>query len=89
MQQAIALHPCDGLADGRPTLIEPFGDPGARWLLLGPDVEMRRTHYGLEQAAKRIRATTYPQAESFAATNVLHPPAEAEMLETFTRAGLK
>jgi predicted phosphodiesterase len=67
----------------------PFGEPGARWLLLGPDVEMRQTRYDLEQAAKRIRATGYPQAESFAATNVLQPPTEAEMLETFTRAGLK
>jgi predicted phosphodiesterase len=67
----------------------PFGEPGARWLLLGPDVEMRQTRYDLERAAKRIRATGYPQAESFAAINVLQPPTEAEMLEMFTRAGLK
>jgi predicted phosphodiesterase len=67
----------------------PFGEPGARWLLLGQDVEMRQTRYDLERAAKRIRATGYPQAESFAAINVLQPPTEAEMLEMFTRAGLK
>ena len=67
----------------------PFGDPGARWLLLGPDVEMRNTPYDFAKAAGRIRATQYPQAESYAAGNVLEPPREAEMLEMFTRAGLK
>ena len=67
----------------------PFGEPGARWLLLGQEVEMRQTRYELERAAKRIRATGYPQAESFAAINVLQPPTEGEMLEMFTRAGLK
>ena len=67
----------------------PFGEPGARWLLLGPDVEMRNTLYDFAKAAERIRATQYPQAESYAAGNVLQPPREAEMLEMFTRSGLK
>ena len=67
----------------------PFGEPGARWLLLGPDIEMRNTLYDFAKAAERIRATGYPQAESYAAGNVLQPPREAEMLEMFTRAGLK
>ena len=35
----------------------PFGEPGAYWLLLGPDVELRHTSYDLERAAERIRAT--------------------------------
>jgi hypothetical protein len=41
------------------------------------------------KAAERIRATQYPQAESYAAGNVLHPRSETEMLEMFTRAGVK
>lgn len=67
----------------------PFGEPGAYWLLLGPKVELRYTAYDLARAAHRIRATNYPQAEEFAAQNVLRPPAEAQMLELFARAELK
>jgi len=62
----------------------PFGAPGAYWLLIGPhDVEFRRTDYDLEDAARRVRGTTYPQAEEFAARNILRPPAEQEMLDLF------
>jgi predicted phosphodiesterase len=67
----------------------PFGAAGADWVLLGPDVELRHTNYDLESAAERIRATAYPQAEDFAANNVLQPPSAEQMLELFTRAGLK
>jgi putative phosphoesterase len=67
----------------------PFGDPGAYWLLLGPDVQLRHTNYNLSDAAARIRATSYPQAHDFAARNVLQPPSEAAMLEAFARAELK
>jgi predicted phosphodiesterase len=67
----------------------PFGEPGAYWLLLGPDVELRRTSYDLEQAAARIRATSYPQAEEFASRNVLQPPPEADILAMFAQAELK
>jgi putative phosphoesterase len=69
----------------------PFEEPGAYWLLLGTgsDVQLRRTPYDLASAAERIRATTYPQAEDFAANNVLKPPSKAEMLELFSAAELK
>jgi putative phosphoesterase len=67
----------------------PFGEPGAYWLLLGPDVQSRRTAYDLAKAADRIRATKYPQAEEFAASNVLQPPSEQVILEAFTRAEIK
>lgn len=67
----------------------PFGEPGACWLLLGRDIQFRHTRYDLAQAADRVRATDYPQAEQFAATNILHPPSEAEMLNLFARAELK
>jgi len=65
----------------------PFGEPGADWLLLGPDIELRHTDYDLERAADRMRATDYP--EDFAARYVLNPPAAAPMLEAFTAFSLK
>jgi putative phosphoesterase len=67
----------------------PFGSPGADWLLLGPDIELRHTTYHLARAAERIRETKYPQAKDFAARNVLQPPSEEEMLKVFTRAESK
>jgi predicted phosphodiesterase len=66
----------------------PFGQPGADWLLLGPDVQLRHTEYDLQKAAERIRRTTYPQAEEVAAEYVLKTPSEATMLEVFTRASM-
>ena len=67
----------------------PFGEPGAYWLLLGPDVQLRHTPYDLAQAAERIRDTKYPQAQNFAARNVLQPPAEEETLQAFSRVELR
>ena len=67
----------------------PFGEPGADWLLLGPDVQLRRTPYDLAYAAARIRATAYPQAEDFAAKHVLQPPSETTMLAVFADSELQ
>ena len=67
----------------------PFGEPGAYWLLLGPNVQLRHTAYDLAKAAERIRDTKYPQAQDFAARNVLQPPSETEMLEVFTKTELR
>lgn len=67
----------------------PFGEPVANWLLLEPEVKLRRTVYDLEKAAERIRLTDYPQAEYFAAHSVLQPPSEEMMLEIFSKADLK
>jgi putative phosphoesterase len=61
----------------------PFGDPGAYWLLLGPDIEFHRTEYDLEMAATQIRQTDYPEAQEFAANHVLLPPSEEKMLAVF------
>jgi putative phosphoesterase len=63
----------------------PFGEPGADWLLLGPDIQFRHTAYDLAAAAERVRSTNYPQAHDFAARNILKPPTEQEMLEVFSR----
>ena len=65
----------------------PFGEPGAYWLLLGPDVRLRRTGYDLEKAACRIRATAYPGVDAFVDESLLHPPSEERMLEAFGRGG--
>lgn len=61
----------------------PFGEPGAYWLLLGSDIQLRRTPYDLTHAAERIQATTYPQAQEFANQSVLRPPSEEKMLQVF------
>ena len=66
---------------------EPYGTPGADWLLLGPDVELMHTFYDFTKAAERIRDTNFPNSEEFA-KDVLQPPSEAEMLELFTKAQL-
>ena len=66
----------------------PFGKPGAYWVLLRPDVQLRHTPYDLAKAAERIRASNYPQAQDFAAHNVLQPPSEKEMLEVFAKTEL-
>jgi predicted phosphodiesterase len=67
----------------------PFGEPGAYWALLGPDVQLRHSPYDLLKAAERIRATCFPQADEFARRNVLEPPSEAEMLAVFSRVELQ
>lgn len=64
----------------------PFGVPGADWAVIGPDVQLRHTAYDLQDAAARIRATQYPQADEFASQYVLQTPSEADMLAAFTAA---
>jgi putative phosphoesterase len=63
----------------------PYGEPGAYWALLGPDVSLRRTGYDLQRAAERIRSSGYPNAGEFAARNVLRPPAASEAVDVFER----
>ncbi len=67
----------------------PFGRPGADWLLLGPDVQLRHTEFDLPKAAARVRETGYPQADEFAAHSVLESPSEAAMLEAFTHVSFR
>src|SRR5262249_57578250 len=62
----------------------PYGEAGAYWLLLGPSIQFRQSRYDLRQAAPRILATDYPQAQDFAAHTVVQPPAEAEALDVFS-----
>jgi predicted phosphodiesterase len=66
----------------------PFGTTGACWVMLGAGVQLQQTSYDLAPAAERIRATSYPQAEEFAAQHVLSTPSGTEMLEAFRRVEL-
>jgi putative phosphoesterase len=50
-----------------------FGERGAHWAILGPDVEFRRTEYDYDNAVARIRAKGGPVAEAFV-DRVLSPP---------------
>jgi len=54
--------------------------PGAYWLLAGPELSLRRTPYDVHEAASRIQATGYPNAESFVETMVTEDPARPERM---------
>ncbi len=57
--------------------------PGAYWALLGPGVELRRTAYDLEDAARRIGASGLPAADDFVRENVLSTPDPDETARFF------
>ena len=61
------------------------GEPGARWVLLGPEVEVRHTAFDVEAAAGRIRMSGFPGADEFAAEYVLNSYSAEEATETFER----
>jgi putative phosphoesterase len=53
--------------------------PGAYWALLGPDVELRRTEYDLDDAIARLRASGLPDPEQLVET-LTTPPTPAELI---------
>jgi predicted phosphodiesterase len=63
----------------------PFGSTGAFWLLIDTAIELRRTTYDLDDAARLIRSGPYPQAQEFAERYVLRPPSEEEILNLYAR----
>lgn len=67
----------------------PFGKPGAYWMMLGPNIELRHTLYDFAKAGDRVRATQYPEAESLATRDIPHPASEAEMIERYSKVELK
>ncbi|MFI5385389.1 MAG: metallophosphoesterase family protein [Fimbriimonadales bacterium] len=67
----------------------PFGEPGAHWLLFGPEPELRRTSYDLDGAEEEVRRSGHPEASDFAARYVLNPPSEAEMLKLYAEYELR
>jgi predicted phosphodiesterase len=52
------------------------GRRGAFWALLGPQVELVSTEYDVDDAAGRIRATGYPEADDCVETLTSPPSAE-------------
>jgi predicted phosphodiesterase len=56
------------------------GRPGAYWALLGPDVELRRTEYDVDEAVARYRATDIPGVEEIAEL-MLSPPEPREVID--------
>ena len=67
----------------------PYGEPGAHWAVLGPGVEMRRTDYDREDAARRIAVSGWPDAPSFARGNVLATPSTEEAVAYMDAAEAK
>jgi predicted phosphodiesterase len=56
------------------------GRPGAYWALLGPDVELRRTAYDVDEAVAAYRDSGFPDPEPLVDL-LLQPPAPAEVIE--------
>jgi putative phosphoesterase len=65
------------------------GRPGAYWALLGPDVELRRTEFDFEAAAKAMRSSSFPDGDEYAETLYGNPPTAAEVAEHFERQALE
>jgi predicted phosphodiesterase len=64
------------------------GRPGAYWALLGPDVELRRTEYDLEQAVHELRAGGFPDLDELLKESLLEPVDPDEVSEFFERQAL-
>jgi hypothetical protein len=59
----------------------PYEDePGARWAILGPDVELRRTDYERKRVAELYRASGIPQLDQDLEL-LLHPPGRDEAID--------
>jgi putative phosphoesterase len=57
------------------------GRQGAYWALLGPDVELLRTEYDVEEAAAAIRASGHPGADRV--DELLHPPSAEQASQMY------
>lgn len=84
--------PFDRLADRRRfvnpgSVGMPYGARAALWVLLGPDVALRRTEYDADVAAETFRSATpeYPGLTEFIDENVLTVPSDAQALAVFSR----
>jgi predicted phosphodiesterase len=65
----------------------PHGAVGAHWALLGPDVDLRRTDYDREGAARLIRQTAWSRhgEPERLVEHLLRPPSRDEVLDLFER----
>jgi len=65
----------------------PYGEGGAHWAMFGPDIAFRRTKFDPEAAARRIRQSSWPEAEDFARNNVLSIRSVEQAMDFFSRHG--
>lgn len=67
---------------------KPFDAPEAAWLLLGPDVQLRRTGYDTATAHRAAAALTGADGAAVAEEFIdsLHPPGRAAVLDVFAPA---
>jgi putative phosphoesterase len=56
------------------------GKPGAFWALLGPDVDLRRTEYDLDETIERYRSSGQPGVEQIVEMMV-EPPEPREVID--------
>jgi putative phosphoesterase len=56
------------------------GKPGAFWALVGPDVQLRRTEYDLDETIERYRASGQPGVEQIVEMMV-EPPERREVID--------
>jgi putative phosphoesterase len=56
------------------------GKPGAYWAMLGPELELRRTEYDVDEAVARYRATEFPGVEELIEM-MLSPPEPREVID--------
>jgi hypothetical protein len=62
----------------------PYGQVGAAWAMISPDVTLRHTHYDTAAAAELIGAGQYPGAADWARDYVLSHYSDTEALDAFT-----
>lgn len=56
------------------------GTPAAYWAMIGPEIELRRTEYDVEEAVRRAHASGIPTAERVVQT-LREPPSADEVTE--------
>lgn len=65
------------------------GRPGAYWALLGPDIELRRTHYDLDRALAELRADGFPDLDDMLAESLLDPADPDEVAQIFETQAIR
>jgi predicted phosphodiesterase len=63
------------------------GEAAAFWLLLGPDAELRRTHYDVAAAAEVMRASGMPDIDEVILRESLLEPADPDWVTNFFETG--
>jgi putative phosphoesterase len=65
------------------------GEVAAFWVLLGPEVELRRTPFDVERAAQAILRSGWPDGESFVRENLWAAPERSEVVPLFERIAVE